>query len=189
MAKQKTANGQTIKDTKADGISGDDLKKAQAQALWEGNPSVTYKDVSEAVGASVKTVRSWAMQSRWVKKPSGAMAKEAATAADNYKQELRKLGAEITTEERDAAANQASAVTAVEMRAAVLDRHRKEWQAPRQLSYEAIKERNFERAKLAKISAETLMLIQSGERKAWGLDAKTPNPDDDDKVIVIERDG
>lgn len=190
MAKQKTALGQEITDKRGDGVTGDDLKRGQARQLWEGSPSATFKTVAEAVGSSPYTVRKWANLEKWVKKPSGEMAAEAQIAADNYKQELSKLGPEVTTEERDQAVIAAGAATAVEMRAAVLDRHRKEWQAPRQLSYEAVKGRDFEKAKLAKITAETLMLIQSGERKAWGMDTKDKekDPNDEGNTIVIERD-
>lgn len=72
----------------------------------------------------------------------------------------------------------------------VLERHRKEWAAPRALSAEALRLRDrdplkaFERAKLAKITAETLKLVQDGERQALGLDTKD-NPKG--QVVVIER--
>lgn len=187
MAKKQTAIGQTITDTKHDGPQFDDLKRGQARALWEGSPKATCASVGKELGVTDTAVRSWMKSDRWKKIAAGKMAKEAQAAADNYKTELSKLGPEVTTEERIAAAEKASEVTAVELRAAVLDRHRKEWSAPRQLSYEAIKGRDFEKAKLAKITAETLMLIQSGERKAWGMDAKDPNPDEEAKTIVIER--
>lgn len=86
----------------------------------------------------------------------------------------------------------AEAVAAADkVREAVLERHRKEWSAPRGLSAEALRLRDsepmkaFERAKLAKITAETLKLIQDGERQALGLDTKD-NPKG--HVVVIERD-
>jgi len=61
-------------------------------------------------------------------------------------------------------------------RAGVIARHRSEWGAVRSLVDEALAGRAddpvgaFNRAKLAKISAETLALKQVGERRAWGLD-------------------
>ncbi len=82
-------------------------------------------------------------------------------------------------------------VAAEQVSEAVLERHRKEWSAPRGLSAEAMRIRDsdpfksFERAKLAKILAETLKLIQDGERQALGLDTKE-NPKG--HVVVIERD-
>jgi len=186
MAIKKSATGQVITDKGADGRSGDDLKKAQAQALWEGMPRETFATVGESLGIAATTIRGWASAGKWAKIPSGKLAQEAQVAADAYTRQLSSLGPEITTEERDAAASEAGEMTAIQIRAAVLDRHRAEWSAPRKISYEAIKDRNFEKAKLAKITAETLMLIQTGERKAYGMDTKE-TPKDDGSVIVIDR--
>jgi hypothetical protein len=65
--------------------------------------------------------------------------------------------------------------SAVEQRAELIQKHRDEWRASRALLYRSMKiartSTGFEAAKFAKISAETLALIQAGERKAWGLDA------------------
>jgi hypothetical protein len=67
-----------------------------------------------------------------------------------------------------------------DLRATVLNRHRNEWKMVQLLRQEALKERNdlaadsvkksFERAKLAKITAELTQIQQAGERRAWGLD-------------------
>lgn len=65
---------------------------------------------------------------------------------------------------------------AEDKRAKVLARHRQEWQQVATLRQEALKDRqanpgqSFERAKLAKITAEMTSIQQAGERKAWGLD-------------------
>lgn len=75
--------------------------------------------------------------------------------------------------------------TPVNQRAEVIARHRREWSVVRGLSGEAIKGRDFERAKLAKITSETLKIMQDGERKAWGLDAI--DPEKQAPVVVIER--
>lgn len=73
---------------------------------------------------------------------------------------------------------------AVDARAQILKRHRTEWVAPRNQVYKALKSTDIDQAKLAKLAAETLKLIQDGERKAWGLDAG----DTEGQVrIVIER--
>lgn len=77
---------------------------------------------------------------------------------------------------------------AVGLRAALLERHRSEWQMARQLAYEAVKGRDFDKAKLAKITTETIRNIQDGERKAWGLDITEPAaPGSTNTVVVIER--
>lgn len=57
-----------------------------------------------------------------------------------------------------------------ERRMAVVDRHRREWDEHQQLIQDAIANGDFEAAKLAKITAETVRIRQDGERKAWSLD-------------------
>lgn len=72
--------------------------------------------------------------------------------------------------------------------ALVVERHQREWDRIGQLQDEALADRHedpegaFARAKLAKISAETLAIKQTGERKAHGLDKEDNTP-----TIVIER--
>ena len=66
------------------------------------------------------------------------------------------------------------------------------WSAPRKLAYEAISKANtdpagaFERAKLAKITAETLQIVQVGECRAFGLNHDARGSDGG-TVVVIER--
>lgn len=89
-----------------------------------------------------------------------------------------------TPEERSTARRDAS----VEIVATVLDRHRREWSAARALSIEAIRDRNFDKAKLAKITAETIGIIQAGERKAYGIEDSDKTPVRP-TVVVVERGG
>lgn len=58
---------------------------------------------------------------------------------------------------------------AADRKIAVIERHRAEWQAQEKLSRDAVEQEDFEKAKLAKITAETLKIRQEGERKAWGI--------------------
>lgn len=55
-------------------------------------------------------------------------------------------------------------------RAALLARHRQEWDDHLDLWWDAHYRRNLNLARLAKTQAETLKLRQADERKAWGLD-------------------
>jgi hypothetical protein len=90
-------------------------------------------------------------------------------------------------------AKKAEAIDAeAEKRVEIVRNHREEWQSVRQLSREAAKEKNFEKAKLAKITAETIQIIQSGERKAWGLDQlmavnNTTNTNMPQVTLIIEN--
>ena len=63
---------------------------------------------------------------------------------------------------------------AAETAAAVLQRQRNDWEAHRQ-RHGHLPE-GFEEAKLAKITAEMLILRQKGERAAWGLDEGAARP-------------
>jgi hypothetical protein len=66
--------------------------------------------------------------------------------------------------------------TAELRRAEIRVRHRKEWQQIAVLRQESLKRREsdlpeaFNRAKLAKIMAESLSIQQTGEAKSWGMD-------------------
>lgn len=62
---------------------------------------------------------------------------------------------------------------AADQKAAVINRHREEWTRHQAIIDAAIANNDFERAKLAKITAETLKIRQEGERKAWGIQDKT----------------
>ena len=72
--------------------------------------------------------------------------------------------------------------------AGVVRRHRQEWVQVAGLRQEALNERKtnqaeaFNKAKLAKITAEMTAIQQAGERKAWGLDTAQAQP-----TITIER--
>ena len=60
-------------------------------------------------------------------------------------------------------------------RAAVVQRHRDEWDGHKEIVDTALGTRDFDSAKLAKITAETLKIRQEAERKAWGIDVAQPN--------------
>lgn len=57
--------------------------------------------------------------------------------------------------------------------AAVMIRHKAEWERHQALIDEALEAGDFDKAKLAKITAETLKIRQEGERKAWGISDRT----------------
>lgn len=81
---------------------------------------------------------------------------------------------------------QASREESEDKRAEVLARHRQEWRQVAVLRQEALAKRTtdaadaFLRLKIAKISAETTMLQQVGERRSWGMD--TPDAADVSKM-------
>ena len=63
----------------------------------------------------------------------------------------------------------AAIASAADEKVAVIIRHREEWETQRALVTTAIEKNDFDKAKLAKITAETIKIRQEGERKAWGI--------------------
>lgn len=156
--------------------------------MFESQPGATCESIAAEVGVPVGTVRRWKAEDGW--KPAikalPEMSARAGALADSWKLKMSEIGKPLDDEVAAAEAARDLAVDlAVDVRAQVIDRHRKEWAAPRKIAYEAIQKGDFERAKLAKISAETLTLIQAGECKAFGI---TPESKGDGRtVVVVER--
>lgn len=152
---------------------------AIARAKWEADPVVTFKDLAQEFGVSVQAVSKRAKDGGWVRRDDtlAQMAARAHAKADK----LIDRQVERTVDSKRAEAEDQR----VAVRAQVLERHRSEMNASRKKVYEALQNSDFEKAKLAKITAEALQIIQNTERKSWGLDAGEHTGGD--KVIVIDR--
>ena len=61
---------------------------------------------------------------------------------------------------------------AADAKAAVIMRHKEEWEQHQQLIRAAVENGDFDAAKRATITAETIKIRQEGERKAWGITDK-----------------
>jgi len=183
----------TVKKKLVEDMAG---RRASARALFEGQPGATVDTVAAAVGVDPKLVRSWKSEGKWVvaTRAAAGLSARAGELANKFKVRMSELGKPLSDE---VAASEASREVAQEfaadVRAEVLDRHRKEWAAPRKVAYEALQQAGkgdiaggFERAKLAKITAETLTLVQVGECRAYGInhDARAG---DGQTVVVVER--
>jgi hypothetical protein len=133
--------------------------------LWESKPEETYASIARSAGVTDQAVAQRAKREGWEKAGNAAgIARRAQVKADEIRQcdEALRLGVEAD---------------AVNIRSEILAGHRKEWEAPRAIIYEALKTKDFEKAKLGKITAEGLKIVQDGERKAWALDALDAPPD------------
>lgn len=62
---------------------------------------------------------------------------------------------------------------AADAKADVIRRHKTEWDRHKIIMDEALANEDFNAAKLAKITAETLKIRQDGERRAWGIADKS----------------
>lgn len=162
-------------------------ERAAARALYEFDPKKSLRKVAAETGIPYETISSWAAGQRgnggkWNKLVDG-MSEEAHLLANKHRTRLSELGPSLSVEQEVVAEKETVELAAVEARAKIIERHRTEWNAPRTLAYEAIKGRDMDKAKLAKIAAETLKLVQEGERKAWGLDVGADNR----VTVTVER--
>ena len=168
--------------------------RAAARAIYEGEPGATCDFVAKETGHPAGTIRRWKSEAAadghpWknITRTIPNLPGRAGALADTFKVKMTELGRpmddKVAVEE---ASRELSTEHAITIRAAVLDRHRREWSAPRALTYEAIKKRDFELAKLAKITSETLQIIQVGECRAFGLNHDSRGQDGG-TVVMIER--
>lgn len=178
------------------------LKEHQWQdvrAEWEASPQQGLKWLTKNGGGrwevTEEAIRQRRVKEGWQKRGTlASVAEKAQMAADRAavgseigSEVGTQLGGQLAAEDDKKAADRSAIVedAAVKLRASLLERHRTEWNMARKIAYEAAQARDFDKAKLAKITTETLRNIQDGERKAWGLDAGEQAGGD--KVIVIDR--
>lgn len=176
-------------------------RKAAARALYEGQPGASCQTVATETGIPLSTIKRWRAEGNWqtINKRLPDMTHRAAILADSFTKRLDDENKAMSDNPvQDAAVaekigRELSEDFAVDVRAQVLDRHRKEWAAPRKIAYEALKKGSqgqipeaFEMAKLAKISSETLSLIQMGECRAYGISPESRSADDR-TVVVVQR--
>ena len=117
----------------------------------------TMGELSRKHGVSKAAISQKAKRENWL---------QDATQAINRLAEAKVNGLLNTVNPKKKAEALDNAATA---KAAVIERHRLEWDRHLQLLSEAMSSRDFDVAKLAKIMAETLRIRQEGERKAWGI--------------------
>jgi len=155
---------------------------AAARAMYETMPGATFELLAKELGTNAPRIRKWKQKDadrgiEWKRNAFKAipeLASKAHELADTFKASMAARGKPMTDEvAKNEAQQELTEQHAVNQRAMLIDRHRQEWAAPRKLAYEAVNTGNFDRAKLAKITAETLTLIQGGECRAWGIDPAT----------------
>ena len=116
-------------------------------------------ELAEKFKVSRKAIQNHIKDEGWAKENvSGAISRRAA-------EKVAKIVAGSDLKKRAAAVDAEADRVAL-----VVERHRAEWSDHAVLVNEAVAKKNFEMAKLAKITAETIMIRQTGERRAWGIE-------------------
>lgn len=142
-----------------------------ARELYESTPS-TFDQVGAELGVSGRTVKRWAAADNgWAKLSGPEITARAQAVADKIKTAVTDLGPQAGEDECKAVTAELRTDAAVDHRAAVLARHRSEWNVVRGLVAEAVRSRDAAKAKMAVDVGRALDLAQRGEARAWGLDA------------------
>lgn len=187
---------------------------ASAKMMWESDHKITFGEIGESLGISKQAVARKARDGRWQKcmdlpkvvklayQEADRMTSDHAMPPGFWAKSEEKEGANVdgcrskkrdesepgtappSTIFSDSSAAQDENALAVAKLVEILARHRHESNAVRSITYEAIRRKDSVMAKLGKLNAETLKIIQAMERIAWGLDkAESMRP----QVVVIER--
>jgi len=176
-------------------------RHAAARALFENTPNIKFGEIARQVGCAVDDVRRWRKDDAEAGQPwqvahewdNSVMSDRAKELAERYRNQSVDLNQLAESESEAKAVATFSTTVGAEVRSQLLEKHQQEWIGPRALIYNAMKlakqgkvSEGFELAKVAKISAETLTLVQQGELKAFGI---KPGEPDDAPLVVIERSG
>ena len=150
-----------------------------AKTLYEAGRG-TIKQIAAEIGVSSRTVERWSAADGWKRIQTTP---ELSERAHRVASRLAEIPEDVKPHEREKAVTAVTEQQAIDERAELLVRHRREWQVSRALLAEAVRERSTDKAKMAKVVAETTSITQKGERLAWGLDT-----DAGTKVqVIIER--
>lgn len=145
-----------------------------ARRKWEVTPEMTFSDIAREFNVTRQAVRIQARKNEW---------RKIAASEELTRLAVNKADAISATREDPLSDEEEKLKTdAVDKRAEVLARHRREWDGARKRIYMAVKSGDDKEAKLGKLIAEALAVVQAGERKAWQLDEKEAQT-----VVVIER--
>ena len=151
-----------------------------ARLRYESDAPLTFEQLADEFGVSVRTAKRWAAaDGGWTKLNGHEINQRAQAAADKIKDAV----ALADDGARAAATAELRIDAAVDERAVVLARHRTEWGVVRGLIGEAVRGRDSSKAKMAVDVARALDIAQRGESRAWGLDpGENRHP-----TVIIER--
>ncbi len=153
--------------------------RSTAKTLYEAGRG-TIKQIAAEIGVSRRTIERWSALDGWERVNN---TQELSERAHRIASRLSEIPENANLEDREKVIKEVTEQQAIDERADLLVRHRREWQLSRVLMAEAVRERSTDKAKMAKVIAETTSITQKGERLAWGLDTDACS-----KVqVIIER--
>lgn len=158
--------------------------RAACRLMYETTP-LTLEEVAKEVGLSSRTVKRYSTaDGGWRKLAAPGLSKRAHEAADKVAASVENLPPDATIERRREALAATAENVAIDERAQLLAKHRRQWGIVDGLVAEAVRSRDLNAAKLADTVCRTISNKQKGERVSWGLEAG----EGDQKVhVIIER--
>lgn len=153
-----------------------DVEWAAARHRYETEPGVGLSAIAISLGISKGSAGNRAKAEGWRKCEQGTT-----PARDRDNEEAGKV-AEGTASMSESApvvyspppAPAIEVAVVADERAQVVATHRREARAVRGALYRALKSKDADDVRLAKLAAEAMQIVQNMERKAWGLDGE-PN--------------
>lgn len=146
---------------------------------WAADQGLNFKMIADRFGMTKQAIQRRAGREGWKRvDPNESEVQQAMRTRADAKSVANPASVEVLPPEETPAppgkptprAKQA----AIEARATIIDRHRRELNIPRNRIYKASQETDIAKAtseaKLAKLMAEGLAIVQANERKAWSLD-------------------
>lgn len=165
---------------------------ANARVLWEADPTLTHSGIADMVSVSKQAVQQRAKKEGWKKLSSQSdLARRAYEKADQSAVEsnavIARAAAVVEGDEPLPSVSSVIEGKAVDLKAKVLDRHRREVDGIRTHLYRAMQNSDHEKAKLAKTSAEAMKIVQELERKSWGFEKDGGTDVPGTITVIIER--
>lgn len=158
--------------------------RAACRLMYETTP-LTIDEVAKEVGLSSRTVKRYSTaDGGWRKLAAPGLSKRAHEAADKVAEAIVELPPNATPERKAEVLAASAERVAIDERAKLLAKHRKEWNIVDALVVAAVRSRDLNDAKVADTLCRTISNKQKGERISWGLEAG----EGDQKVhVIIER--
>lgn len=170
-------------------MSAEDWQRARI--AWESEPTASYAQIAVSFGVSKALVGRKAKGDGWQKRldastaanraheiaasqftHSAVQSPEQTSGVDASRAQIRPAPPEVPAGVPAEQARVAAEASAVGRRAEVETRHTQEHNAARNLLYSAMRTRDIEATKQAKLSIEALKVLHDLERRAWRLDAE-----------------
>lgn len=150
--------------------------REQAKLLYTTTPD-TFSEISGKLGLAMRSLMRWSSSDGgWKKLDSPELARAA--------EERAKTLAEAKSE-RDLMLAVVGQEAAIDLRAAVIEKHRLELLDVRRLIEEATQKKDAATARLAGEICKATDLLQKAERRAWGLDTGDGNTQA--VTVIVER--